>query len=226
MQKTRQAGAVNLGSKISNEYIEIVLADVPISPDKLDNAAARDNAARRPDEAFEDGEFSACQIQSLTRTNCLVLFSVEKEIRKAHLSRIFCRGRTRARTDTCEENLEIEGLCQVVIGSRIQALDDVFGRIPCRKKQDRRSYLLHAEALGHLESIEDREHDIEEDDIERMYLCLAQPRAAVEADSYDAALVFQALSNKSGKVLVVFDEKHVQCGFECFNHAHFLNLSH
>ena len=80
--------------------------------------------------------------------------------------RPFDRRTPHERPQTCEELVEREGLRKVVVGAGVEPCNAVLDGIPRREHQDRRPDASCAQATADGESVETREHHIEDDRVE------------------------------------------------------------
>ena len=58
-----------------------------------------------------------------------------------------------------------EGLCKIVVGSQLEPYDFVQFAVACRKKQDGRGH-LRADAAAQFVSVDARQHDVQNEQIE------------------------------------------------------------
>ena len=99
-----------------------------------------------------------------------------------------------------------EGLGDVIVRAGIQAVHLVHHGVP-GGEQDHRGRFLPAEPAQHLESVQGRQHDIEQDQVEGIAQGGFQPFAPVEALAHAVSLVGQLKLHEAGQGFFIFDQQ-------------------
>src|SRR5213075_3004236 len=86
---------------------------------------------------------------------------LEREVRRL----LEISGATEDRADACDELLEAERLCQVVVSAERQAPHLVLRGVARGEEQDRNLVTATREPLRDLEAVEVREHDVEDQQV-------------------------------------------------------------
>jgi hypothetical protein len=85
-------------------------------------------------------------------------------------------------------------------------------------KKNRRPHILQSQSPGHFKSIQDRKHDIEQDNSEPMTLRPPKTGTAVKAYLHRTTVFLQSFAGKSSQLLVIFNKENVPSRFESFIH--------
>ena len=113
-----------------------------------------------------------------------------------------------------EQHIEGERFGQVIVGARIQPANDVLGSISCGQQQDRSLDILASQASRHLQPVHEWQHDIQDDDVERVELRGAQPGRAVMAHGDGAALLFELPGGVFRHFTIIFNEQDLHCSHD------------
>ena len=102
------------------------------------------------------------------------------------------------------------GFGQVVVGARLESLQHVLGPAARRQHQHRHELLRFAQLADDGEAILARQHDVEDDQVERRRRLAEQPRQRRLAgldDVGDVAFRLEVEAQAFGEVLLVFDDE-------------------
>ena len=102
------------------------------------------------------------------------------------------------------------GFGQVVVGARLESLQDILGPAARRQHQHRHELPGFAQLADDGEAILARQHDVEDDQVERRRRLAEQPRQRRLAgldDGGDVALRLEVEAQALGEVLLVLDDE-------------------
>src|SRR5919106_1314828 len=117
------------------------------------------------------------------------------------------RGPAERRPCSRDELGHLEGLRHVVVRAQLEADDDV-DRVALRREDHDRHPAVLADLAAHLVAVERRQHEVEDDEIERLLAEVEQGRAAVAGGRHAEAGVAQAQLGDLADGGVVLDEEH------------------
>jgi hypothetical protein len=117
-------------------------------------------------------------------------------------------GAAEERLDADEEDVEVEGLGEVVVGSGFEAFEDVFGARSGREHEDRGVVLGFAEGSGDGEAVLAGEHAVEDDGGDGVLGVEEIVEGGVAVGFVVGAVAFglQIEEEALGEVLFVFDD--------------------
>src|SRR5919106_1767045 len=121
--------------------------------------------------------------------------ALEEEIAREHLTR------------PAGELGHLEGLRHVVVRAQLEADDDV-DRVALRREDHDRHPAVLADLAAYLVAVERRQHEVEDDEVERLLAEVEQGRAAVAGGRHAEAGVAQAQLGDLPDGGVVLDEEH------------------
>ena len=155
------AQVADVGLEHARVAAEVVL------PDVLEELRAREHAARVEHEVAQQAVLGRGELDVLPRAHDLVRVLVELDVLEREAARLGLGQAAAAqdRADPGDELLEAEGLRDVVVAAEGEAADLVVGRVAGREEDDRHPRALGAEALGDVEALHVREHDVEHDEV-------------------------------------------------------------
>ena len=106
-----------------------------------------------------------------------------------------------------EQLLALEGLDQVVVGARVEALDARLERVAGGEHQDR-DVVRGAQPARHLHAVELGQPEVEDDEVGVEGRRLVERRLAVCGHAHLVALQAQRPLQDLGDLLVVLDDEH------------------
>ena len=112
------------------------------------------------------------------------------------------------RSQSRDQFLHGEGLCQVVVRAEIEATDAIEDRVPGRQQQDRFAVVFGAQRAKHIPAVDARQHDVQHDDVVRQIVRPHEGLFAVARDVHRALLVRQRPRQCVGQVRFVFNKEH------------------
>jgi len=113
------------------------------------------------------------------------------------------------RADTGEQDGKRERLGHIVVGSRIESLDDVGDGIAGGKHQNGDVLPEFAEPARDLNAIDPGQHHIEEDKVELGVLRKGKSREAVVSEAYGMIIFFEPAPENLRHALFVFDYENL-----------------
>lgn len=116
------------------------------------------------------------------------------------------------RTDAREQLARVEGLAEIVIGAELEPDDAVDVVSPRGEHEDRRPLhgRLRAHLLAQLEAVLARQHEVEQERIERLRLQRADQLVTVREVHHVDLVVAEVLADELGEADVVLDEQRAQ----------------
>ena len=112
--------------------------------------------------------------------------------------------------DPRQQNGEVERLRQEVVGSRLEALQHVVGARAGGQQHHRHELPRGPQPAHHLETVETRQHDVEQDDVELARAGAGEPaqgHLAVLLDVGGVAFRLEVQLQARGEVFLVFDDE-------------------
>src|SRR6202158_2756889 len=113
------------------------------------------------------------------------------------------------RADAGEQYGKRERLRHIIVGSRIESLDDIGDGVASGKHQNGDVLLEFAEPAGHLNAIHPGQHHIEEEKVEVRVLRKGKRREAVVSKAYGMTIFFEPSPEHLGHALFVFDYQYL-----------------
>src|SRR3954468_3009213 len=155
------AEVAHVGLEHARVAAEVVL------PDVLEQLSAREDAAGVEHEVAQEAVLGCRELDVVAGARDLVRVLVELDVLERQAARLGL-GEARAaqdRADARDELLEAERFRDVVVAAEGQAADLVVGRVAGGEEDDRHPRALRAEALGDVEALHVRQHDVEHDEV-------------------------------------------------------------
>src|SRR5258708_37990222 len=113
------------------------------------------------------------------------------------------------RADPCEQHGKRKRLRHIIVGSRIEPLDDVGDGIAGSKHQNGDVLPEFAEPARYLNAIDPGQHHIEEDKVELCVLGKGKSREAVVSETYGMIIFFEPAAGDPRHALFVFDYENL-----------------
>ena len=196
---------VDLGSKEAHECVERVLLNFGVeAPDGFDDGAARCGAARTAHEEFEKAILGGSEMNFVAAAKDAMRAKIERKV--ADDEAVCGRGSWAARksAQASEKFGERERLREVIVDTRIEALDDIGDCVARGEHQDRYCAAVFSQAASHFDAVEARKHPIENDHVELIGLTEREAFLAVGSDADDVVLFGQAPFEEVRHGAVVF----------------------
>jgi hypothetical protein len=115
--------------------------------------------------------------------------------------------------DTRQQLGKIEGLCQVIIGARLELHHFIANAISGGEHQDRKSGMRLADAPQQFPTAQLREHQVKDEEIVavRVYIdfAFATVRCKIDRESLGA----QTANDKISKIAIVFDNEYLHSDY-------------
>src|SRR6516225_5510424 len=174
-----QLGPLRVGFELGAQPVDVrrhgvLVAVVAVAPDGVEQLAAREDMARVRCEMQQQIELERGEIERRAADPRLALRRPDLELAVLQHARLVRARRLRGaqeigaaqeRLDAREQLGERERLGEVVVGAELEAEDAVeLGRLRSQH-QDRRRAAARAQRLRHLETVEPRHHEVEDEQV-------------------------------------------------------------
>ena len=207
------AGEFDFGAEQTHEGVEGIAFDIAReAPNGIEERVAGDDVARAAEEHFEESVFGAGEGDAARAALGFAGGGVEGEIGAAEDGGAGDIAAAGDGADAGEEDVEGEGLGEVVVGAGVEAGDDVEVGVAGGEHQDGRAVARLAEAFGDGEAVEAGEHDVEDDDVEGVGEGEGEAVCAVGGDDCGMAFFFEATLEEAGEARFVFDDEDLHGG--------------
>src|SRR3954451_15761396 len=208
VQQPRLAAGLELAPQVGDEDLDRVrLREGVIAPDLVEQPLARDHDALVAHQVLEQLELALRELDAALAAVHLVRVRVELQVARGQRGGAARRPAAQQRAHAGQQLLALEGLDEVVVGARVEALDARLQRVASGEHEDR-DVAVGAQPLGHLHAVQAREAEVEQDDIGHVGPGVAQ-RALSVADEADlVALQAQGTLQRLGDLDIVFHDEH------------------
>ena len=199
---------------------------VMVVPDMFAELGSVEDAARRTHEAGEQGELPRRECDVLGSASNLAGKEIDREVRGRKQAGVVAGAASEDCVETGDEFVSVEGLRQVVIGTKIQAFDAFVEGSAGGEEEDGNRAAEFADLAKDAEAVAAGEHDVQNQGIERAGGGEGEGVVAVVADVDDKAGGFERLADECGDFPLVFSHEHfhggrLACpggGYEAVNH--------
>jgi hypothetical protein len=197
---------VDLAAEETDESVQGVLFDIfGGAPNSVKNGAARGDAAFVAHEEFEQTKFGGSEMDFASSAKDAALGEFQGKVADSESVRSRLGDAALQRADAGEQDGEGERLGHVIVGARIETLDDVGNGIASRQHQNGNVLAKLAETAGDLNAIDSGQHDIEEDEVELVVFGERKSGEAVVSEAYGMIVFLEATAKDLGHSLLVFD---------------------
>src|SRR6267378_334166 len=197
---------IDLPAKEAHKGVESVLFDVFRRPPYgVENGMAGGDASFVAHKEFEQTKFRRGELDFPSSAEDATLGDFQCKV--ADTQRMSSRLGNPAlqRTDTGEQYGKRERLRHIIVGSRIESLDDIGDGVASSKHQNGNVLLEFAEPARDLNAIHPGQHHIEEDKVEVRVLRKGKRREAVVGKAYGMTVFFEPSPEHLRHALFVFD---------------------
>ncbi len=132
---------------------------------------------------------------------------VEPEVADGELGRARLRSTASEGAQPREQLAEREGLAEVVVGTRVEALDSIVDRVTRRQHQHRCPDVPGAECPARREPVDSRQHHVEHDRVVRRCARHPERRLAGDREVGGMALLTEAAHEEPAELGLVLDDK-------------------
>src|SRR5438128_6696218 len=138
VQQARLAVSLELAAQIGDEHLDRVgRGERVVSPHLVEQALTRDHDALVAHQVLEQLELTLRELDRALAARDLVRVDVERQVAHPQRRRAARRAPAQQGAHAREQLLALEGLDQIVIRSRVEALDAGLERVARRQYQDR-----------------------------------------------------------------------------------------
>src|SRR4051794_17882297 len=219
MQQARLVGGLELAAQVGDEDLDGVRRrERVVAPDVLEQPLARDDDALVAHEVLQQLELALGELDDAVAAPDLVRVGVQREVRNDQRGGAARRPAAQQRAQAGQQLLALEGLEQVVVGARVQALDARLQRVAGGEHEDRHVVGL-AQPAGHVHAVELGQPEVEDDEVGHEVVGRAEGRLAVGGDARLVALEAQRALQDLGDVLVVLDDEDARLPFVAVDHT-------
>src|SRR3954454_22589704 len=149
VQQARLPARLELAAQVGDEDLDGVrLRERVVAPDLVEQALARDDDALVAHQVLEQLELARGELDVALRAAHLVGVGVELEVAGHQRGGAARRAAAQQRAQAGKELLALEGLDEVVVGARVQALDARLQGVAGGEHEDRH-VAVGAQAAGH-----------------------------------------------------------------------------
>src|SRR5215510_6001512 len=181
------------------------------------------------DEVFQDVEFPRRHFDRRAGLRHLELFEIDRNRAEAELFGSFAVavGATQQGFDARHQLHEAERLRHIIVRPDLQP-DDLVDLLAARgEHDDRRGGASGSELFADVEPAHLRKHHVQDDQVQVLLRSQAQPGGAVTRDLHRIAFVLEAVAQRYGHRLIVFDNQNFSAHslFSAVNWTGFCELS-
>jgi hypothetical protein len=207
---------INLAAEEADKSVQGVLLDIfRALPYGVENGLAGGDAAFMAHKEFEQAKFGGREMDFPSSAEDATLGDFQGQVADAQGMKSRLEDAALEGADTGEEDGEGEWLGYIVVGSGVEAFDDVGDRVAGGEHQNRDVLLHVAEAAGDLNAIDAGEHDVEKDEVELGVVRQGERGKTVMREAYGVIVFFEPAAEHLGHAPFVFDYEdfHVNWGF-------------
>ena len=185
---------------------------VLVAPDLLEEFGAGNGVVAVVPQVFEDFDFLAGEREFFGAAGAGVFAEVHAEVAGDELAFVFHGLATAAQHgfDSGEEHRDGERLRHVVVGAVLEAVDDVFVGVLCRKDDDREALVLFTDLVTDGEAVHAREHEVKEDKSILAGQGLVEAAFTVGHVLHAVAVQFAKVHETFGDCNFVFDNENIR----------------
>jgi hypothetical protein len=206
---------INLAAKEADKSVQGVLFDIfRALPYGVENSLAGGDTAFMAHEEFEQTKFGGGEMDFPSSAEDASLGDFQGQVADAQGMKSRLEDAALEGADTGEQDGEGERLGYIVVGSRVEAFDDVGDGVASGEHQNRDVLLHVAEAAGDLNAIDARKHDVEENEVELGVVGQGKGAETVVREAYGVIVFFEPAAEHLGHTPFVFDyeDSHVNWG--------------
>src|SRR4051794_16446230 len=208
VQQPRLATGLELATHVGDEDLDGVrLRERVVAPDLVEHALARDDDALVAHQVLQQLELALGELDVAIATADLVGVGVELEVAGDQRRRAPRRAPPQQRAQAGQQLLALEGLDEVVVGARVEALDARLDRV-ARGEHEDRHVVGRAQPARDLDAVELRQPEVEDHEVGVVGGGLVERRLAVAGDAHVVAVQAQGALEDLGDLVVVLDDEH------------------
>src|SRR3954468_1171646 len=215
MEESRLPTGFQLSPEIRNEdFNRVGDRERVVAPDLVEQLLARDHQALVAHQILEQLELALWELDRAVRARDFVRVWVQLEVAHAQRGHAARGTAPQQRAHAGEQLLALERLDEGGLGAGVQPLDARFQRVAGGQHQDRRVVAVVAQPLGHVDPVQARKAEVQDDDVRQERMRLVEPADAVGGQLDLIALQPQRALENLRDLLVVFDDEHANrtCG--------------
>src|SRR5581483_3361477 len=178
-----------------------------VAPHLLEQALARDHEPLVSHQVLEQLELAVRELDLALPAPDLAGVRVEHQVADHERRAAARRPAPHERAQPRQQLLALEGLDEVVVGARVQPLDPVAG-LAARRQDEDRHVAGRAQAPAHLDAVETRQAEVEDDEIGDELLGHRERLHAVSRGLHVVPLLAQRAAQDVGDLRIVLDDEH------------------
>src|SRR4051812_15604738 len=209
MEESRLATGFELSSQVGHEDLDRVRdRERVIAPHLVEQLLTADHEALVAHQVLEQLELTLREVDLPLPARHFMGVRVEREVTHPQRRHPARRPPAQQRPHPREQLLALERLHEIVVRTDVQPLHPALERIARREHQDRSVVTVVAQPLGHVDPVQPRQAEVQNDDVRQKRVRLIQSAHTIRSELHLVTLEAQRALQDLGDFLIVFDDEH------------------